>query len=57
VNGGLMPRQVGQALKTILCVDDNEAGLRTRKMLLEAAGLQDVSYNGGVGPLGNRKPK
>jgi len=35
-----MPRQVDRALKTILCVDDNEVGLRTRKMLLEAAGYR-----------------
>ncbi len=35
-----MPRTVGRELNTILCVDDNEAGLSTRKMLLEAAGYR-----------------
>lgn len=35
-----MPKRSFRTLTTILCVDDNEAGLSARKMLLEAAGYR-----------------
>ncbi len=56
-----------RGLKTILCVDDNHAGLKTRKMLLEAAGYRvltadhprmalEILNQSAVGPRDTRLP-